>query len=424
VISLPAKDYSDVDWDGWNHALEQFASATGVVASAYDASGQRRGGPYMTSRLAGLLASAGTWDDGGAGMRFERGLVERTVTSGVAETALFCKELRVHTEPLVLSGVVHGAIVYGWVFCSFTSGMSCEKIARELNISGGRLWAEARLESPVSDGRMATYTGLLRTLINSTARQTEAIARLNELNRMRDVFLATVSHEMRTPLAAMSLRLELLLQGNLDDPVALRKALTAMTGHVSQETRMVEDLIDAAQTRTGQLTIEPRVVSLRRVLRDALSTIEPKAEVKAIRLDVDALEAGSEIQVWGDAQRLQQLFWNLLSNAVKFTPAGGTIAVEVRPAASGHEIDVRDSGGGIAENFLPHVFGAFNKQELDNQQGLGLGLYIAKHIVDLHGGAIRVNSPGTGLGTIVTVALPALDARRATGLTGAGMLAR
>jgi signal transduction histidine kinase len=273
-------------------------------------------------------------------------------------------------------------------------------------LPGARLWTQARLESPVSTSRMDSHTGLLRTLIDSNTRQKEAIARLNELNRMREVFLATVSHEMRTPLSAISMRLDLLLLSKLDDPVRLRRELGAMMRHVSQEARMVEDLIDAAQTRNGQLAIQLEDVSLLRVLRDALSTVEPRAQAKGVTLLASSLDQ-ADVFVRGDAQRLQQLFWNLLSNAVKFTQAEGQVGVEVIAGGDMHLVRVTDTGQGIAEQFLPEVFGAFNKQQEQNAEGLGLGLFIARHIAELHGGAISVESAGIGQGTVFTVSLPA-----------------
>jgi signal transduction histidine kinase len=180
-----------------------------------------------------------------------------------------------------------------------------------------------------------------------------------------------------------------------------------MMRHVGQETRMVEDLIDAAQTRNGQLAIRPEQVSLVRILKDALSTVEPGAQAKQVALCA-ALPAQEDLMVWGDAQRLQQLFWNLLSNAVKFTPAGGTVRLRVLPGTERHLIEVTDTGQGIAEQFLPEVFGAFNKQQSQNAGGLGLGLFIARHIVELHGGVIDVTSGGAGQGATFTVSLPAL----------------
>ena len=403
---MTEQENADAGWSAWEQALAQFSAASGLVVSAYDANGQRRLGPFLQSRLSTLLAGSTLWDAHGEGTRFEQALAMQAAAEGHA-SGLFCEELCVQAVPLTLFGKAYGAVVYGWVFNRFTSGMACERIARQLGIAGVPLWTQARLESPVPQSRMTVYTELLRTLIDSTTRQKEAIVRLNELNRMRDIFLATVSHEMRTPLSAISMRLEMLLRSQLNDPERLRRELSAMMRHVGQETRMVEDLIDAAQTRNGQLAIRPGHVSLTRIVRDALSTVEPGAQAKQVALDAD-LPAQEELMVWGDAQRLQQLFWNLLSNAVKFTPAGGMVRLRVLPGAHRHLIEVSDTGQGIAEQFLPEVFGAFNKQQSHNAGGLGLGLFIARHIAELHGGTIAVESGGAGQGATFTVSLAAL----------------
>ena len=394
------------DWAAWEPALAQFSAASGLVVSAYDTEGRRRIGPFLQSPLSKMLASSSLWHEGGDGTRFEQGLARQAAQDGQASAA-FLDELCVRAVPLTMFDVVYGTVVYGWNFNRFTSGMACERIARQLGLPGAPLWTQARLESPVSSSRMDSHTGLLRTLIDSNTRQKEAIARLNELNRLRELFLATVSHEMRTPLSAISMRVDMLLLSKLDDPERLRRELGTMMRHVRQEARMVEDLIDAAQTRNGQLAIEPEDVSLLRILRDALSTVEPKAESKGVALMVSSLEQ-ADLFVRGDPQRLQQLFWNLLSNAVKFTHSGGQVSVDVIAGSDMHWVMVSDTGQGIAQQFLPDVFGAFNKQQAQNAEGLGLGLFIARHIAELHGGTITVESAGAGQGTVFTVSLPAL----------------
>lgn len=397
----------DDDWAAWEPALAQFSAASGLVVSAYDMEGRRRIGPFLQSPLSKMLADSSLWHEDGDGTRFEQGLARQAAQDGQV-SAGFLDELCVRAVPLTMFDKAYGAVVYGWNFNRFTSGMACERIARQLGLPGAPLWTQARLESPVSSSRMDSHTGLLRTLIDSNTRHKEAISRLNELNRMREVFLATVSHEMRTPLSAISLRLDMLLLSKLDDPERLRRELGTMMRHVRQEARMVEDLIDAAQTRNGQLAIQPEDVSLLRILRDALSTVEPKAEAKGVTLLVSSLEQ-ADVFVRGDAQRLQQLFWNLLSNAVKFTQADGQVSVEVVAGSDLHQVTVSDTGQGIAEQFLPEVFGAFNKQQAQNAEGLGLGLFIARHIAELHGGTITVESGGVGQGTVFTVTLPALQ---------------
>jgi signal transduction histidine kinase len=269
------------------------------------------------------------------------------------------------------------------------------------------LWNEARLDAPVSDARMETYSALLTTLATSIDRQRETIDDLNRVNRTRELFLATVSHEMRTPLAALSLRLDLLLRTVPDLPPQVVTGLESMRKHVRQEAGMVDDLIDAALTLTGQMSITRAPVALGQVLRDAISTIEQQAHQKRIEVLVTPGDHGDYVRLVADARRLQQVFWNLLSNAVKFTPEEGRIELAVRQLDGHVEVDVTDSGQGIDAAQLPEVFGAFKLQRQGNASGLGLGLYIARRIVELHGGTLSVSSEGQGHGTSFTVRLPA-----------------
>jgi signal transduction histidine kinase len=186
--------------------------------------------------------------------------------------------------------------------------------------------------------------------------------------------------------------------------------LEAMRKHVRQEADMVDDLIDAALTLTGKMSVARRACTLGQVLRDAVSTIEPQAHQKQIAIEVAPPDYGERIALEADPRRLQQVFWNLLFNAIKFTPEGGSIRIAIREAPGQVEVDVADSGQGIAPDDLPHVFGAFNLQRQGNAAGLGLGLYIARRIVELHGGTIAVSSAGRGHGATFAVRLPAAAA--------------
>lgn len=393
-----------LDWEEWGKTLTHFAAASGLVVSAYDGYGRKQLGPYCTTRLALLLASSELWDEAGAGGALERDLIARCQKSGKVESARFCNELQVEAVPLTLFGEVVGFIVFGWHFSTYTTARACENIARTLKMSGLKLWMEARLQTPVSTQRMAVNRELLQTLINAITRQSEALSHLNQLAQAREVFLATVSHEMRTPLAAILMRLELMLMGALDKPAEIRQHLTAMVGNVRQEARLVEDLIDAAQTLTGHLKIKPSFVSLASILSNALLTVEPKAEAKHVNIEMHGIEG--DVALWGDRHRLEQVFWNLLFNAVKFTPAGGRVSILTRMAGSSVQVIVSDTGQGIAAKELAHVFNAFNKQSHNNEQGLGLGLFIVRQIIDLHGGTIAASSPGMDQGTTFTITLP------------------
>jgi signal transduction histidine kinase len=146
--------------------------------------------------------------------------------------------------------------------------------------------------------------------------------------------------------------------------------------------------------------------SLGRIVRDAVSTIEVQAHEKAIAFSISPADQGDSIAIHADGHRLQQVLWNLLLNAIKFTPPGGAIRVRIAQADGHVEIDVSDNGQGIAARDLPHVFGAFTLQTHGNASGLGLGLYIARRIVELHDGALTVASPGKNQGTTFTIRLP------------------
>jgi signal transduction histidine kinase len=216
---------------------------------------------------------------------------------------------------------------------------------------------------------------------------------------------------MRTPLSAISMRIELMLRTVPDLPPKAVSGLESMRVHVRQEVGMVEDLIDAARTLTGQMSITRAPVALGQVLRDAISTVETHANAKQILMQVTPDDYGDHIRFEADGRRLQQVFWNLLFNAVKFTPAGGSIRIQLRQRDGMVEIDITDSGQGIEAEDLPHVFGAFRLQHHDNATGLGLGLYIARRIVELHGGTLSVSSAGRGQGATFSVRLPLVAGR-------------
>ncbi|MES2899771.1 MAG: HAMP domain-containing sensor histidine kinase [Pseudomonadota bacterium] len=393
-------------WHEWSLPLSQFSKASGFVVSLYDVQGGRQLGPFMSSRTAGLLETSTLWSEQGRGTLFERRMVATAVAAGSGEEASFCDGLRVCSLPLSRFGKIYGVLIFGWVFRDFSSPFACEQLARQIGLGGHLLWAEVRMEPPVSDARMATYTALLTTLVNSIDGRQETIEQLNQVSRTRDLFLATVSHEMRTPLSALSMRLELMLRSVPDLPPAVTLGLTAMRKHVQQEAVMIDDLIDAARTLTGQMSVIRTRVDLAQILQDAIMTIEVNAAEKAIAVHVAPLEGGATVMIEADAKRMQQVLWNLLYNAIKFTPKGGSIEISVKREPGWIVIEVADSGQGIDAADIPLVFGAFTLQKQANPNGLGLGLFIARRIVELHGGALTVTSAGADLGTTFSIRLP------------------
>ncbi|RZJ85268.1 MAG: HAMP domain-containing histidine kinase [Massilia sp.] len=410
MIKIELPDNAPVDWDDWQTPLRQFTEATGLVTSAYDTAGARRIGPLAGSRLAKLLAERSRlWAEDGPGTELERRLVQRVCEQGSSASEQF-EGFRVCSQPLLLRGQVYGVLVFGWRFADFSSPLACERIAKQIGLAGHLLWNEARLDAPVSEQRMGTYAALLGTLSSTLDRQRETIDDLTRVNRSRELFLATVSHEMRTPLSALSMRIELMLRTIPDLPPAAVSGLEAMRVHVRQEAGMVDDLIDAARTLTGHMSITPAPVVLGQILRDAISTVETHAHAKRILMQVTPSDYGDHIRFEADGQRLQQVVWNLLFNAVKFTPDDGIIRIRIRRLDGMIEIDITDSGQGIDADDLPHVFSAFKLQEHNNATGLGLGLYIARRIVELHGGTLSASSEGRGQGATFAIRLPVVAA--------------
>ncbi|HVR70667.1 MAG TPA: ATP-binding protein [Vicinamibacteria bacterium] len=235
-----------------------------------------------------------------------------------------------------------------------------------------------------------------------------ARAAAESANRLKDDFLATLSHELRTPLNAIVGWTELLRGGELDQRTTQR-ALETILRNARIQTELVNDVLDVSRIISGQFRIRLASVGLGAVVEAALDTVKPTAEAKAIALEVRIdPEAGF---VAGDASRLQQVAWNLLSNALKFTPAGGRVEVRV---ASGHgrvDLVVSDTGAGIEPAFLPHVFERFRQADGSTTRahgGLGLGLAIVRHIVELHGGTVEAESEGAGRGATFRVRLPAM----------------
>jgi PAS domain S-box-containing protein len=225
-------------------------------------------------------------------------------------------------------------------------------------------------------------------------------------SRAKDEFLATVSHELRTPLNAMLGWSQLLTNNSLSEE-KLDHALEVIQRNVLAQSRLVEDLLDVSRIVSGQMRLDVQPVEPIRVVSAAIESAKPAIEAKQIELAVE-LDAGAG-QILGDATRVQQIVWNLLSNATKFTPPAGKIRVLVRRVGVTIEIVVADTGQGIAPEFLPFVFDRFRQADgsfARRHGGLGLGLAIARHLVELHGGTITVGSRGLGLGSVFTVRLP------------------
>ncbi|MFL5311428.1 MAG: response regulator [Myxococcales bacterium] len=238
-------------------------------------------------------------------------------------------------------------------------------------------------------------------------REQEARAQLEEANRSKDEFLATVSHELRTPLNAILGWTRMLRTGALEGDEKLRRALETIERNARAQTQLVDDILDVSRIIAGKLRVQVRHIDLRGVILAAVDAVRPAAEAKQLELALELRDEASDFH--GDPDRLQQVVWNLLSNAIKFTPGKGKIAIELRRSNGHAEILVADTGMGITADFLPHVFDRFRQADSSStraQGGLGLGLAIVRHLVEVHGGTVSAESEGEGRGARFTVRLP------------------
>ena len=227
-----------------------------------------------------------------------------------------------------------------------------------------------------------------------------------ESSRLKDEFLATISHELRTPLTAILGWAHMLRSGQISSD-STSKALETIERSARAQGQLIEDLLDVSRIITGKLRIDVRPVDPNSFMEGAIEAVRPAAEAKGVRVQ-KIMDTGA-VTVTGDPVRLQQVVWNLLSNAIKFTPRGGRVQVRLERVNSHVEISVSDTGPGISPEFLPHVFDRFRQadQRTTRQHGgMGLGLSIVRHLVELHGGTVRAESAGLGEGSTFTVLLP------------------
>jgi len=224
-------------------------------------------------------------------------------------------------------------------------------------------------------------------------------------NRAKEDFLATLSHELRTPLNAMLGWTRLLRMGKLDDAGRIR-ALETIERNAYVQEQLIADILDVSRIVTGRLRLNLRPIELAPVLDAAIETLQPSAAAKGVELTCTMGRTGA---ILGDPDRLQQVIWNLLSNAIKFTPAGGRVSVAVERVGTSALISFTDTGQGIAPSLMPYVFDRFTQGDSSVTRahgGLGLGLSIVRHLVELHGGDVSARSDGPGKGSTFVVTLP------------------
>jgi signal transduction histidine kinase/ActR/RegA family two-component response regulator len=252
----------------------------------------------------------------------------------------------------------------------------------------------------------ANLTAVAIQNIRLLERESTARTEAEESNRLKDEFLATVSHELRTPLTAILGWSRMLEAGTISDPMAAR-AIETIRRNAQSQAQIIDDILDVSRVITGKLYLDLHPIDLAPVIEAAINVVRPTAEAKGIRIETE-FDAQPTV-ITGDANRLQQIVWNLLSNAIKFTPSGGSVSLSVHEIGTQVEVRVTDTGQGINRDFLPFVFDRFRQADSTSTRqhgGLGLGLAIARHLVEIHGGTIMAESPGEGKGATFSVRLP------------------
>ena len=304
----------------------------------------------------------------------------------------------------------------------FTSGKGGSSRFRWIHKDGREIWVEAQ-SIVVSDE--SGPIGMRGVTMDITAavkaeeerarlleRESRAREQAEEASRLKEEFLATVSHELRTPLNAVVGWSRLLRMGQLDSEGAAH-AVDVIERNAAAQRQIIEDLLDVSRIVTGKLRINTQPVDVLLIIHAAIDAVRPAAEAKQIDIRIHAGAPDSIVRA--DSERLQQVLWNLLANAVKFTPSGGVVDVHLERHESLAEIRIEDSGPGVPPEFLPRIFDRFSQADGSSTRkhgGLGLGLAIVRHLVELHGGTVSASNRTDGTGAVLSVCLPAM-----TGIT-------
>lgn len=285
------------------------------------------------------------------------------------------------------------------------SSLAVPVISQTAGVLGGLFFAHREPDqfTPQHERVIAGVAGLAAIALDNA----QLYESLQKVNRIKDEFLATLSHELRTPLNAI-LGWSHMLRTGILQPATQQRAIDAIERNARMQAQLVEDLLDVSRIISGKLRMKSDPIPIEPVIEAAVDTVRPSAVAKDVSVQV-GIDPDTSIIVRGDAARLQQIVWNLLSNAVKFTPAGGRVHVELRHTGPWVELVVRDTGEGVATDFLPHMFERFRQSDSRPSRrhgGLGLGLAIVRHLAEAHGGTVGAASEGVGRGAVFTITLP------------------
>lgn len=394
----------------WRPALEKFGAVSGLSVWLFGNNGRAVQGPLHSTPLVevfrrhrydpGILHECAARCRGGADLKPT--VVRHRL--GLAAVG----------APLALAGNIVGAAVAAYALTEYPKPESVHVLAAQSGLHFSTLWNAARKELPLREPRLILYAELLQTLAETILSETQRIhafeetsQRLSEALGAKDRFFAVLSHELRTPLTPILAWTQVLRREA--ESARARHAADVIDRNARLQARLVDDLLDINRVMRGKIDLRLQPLDVTEVLRTAIDGIAESAERKGVR--IDRFEPRGYLLVNGDAGRLQQVFDNLLSNAVKFTPTGGSVGVSLSREGDQAVVRIRDTGVGMAPEFLPVAFEIFQQQEegtVRRYGGLGIGLALAKSLTELHTGTIEAASEGIGRGTEMTVRLPLL----------------
>ena len=364
------------------------ARLAGIVESSEDA--------IISESLDGVIAS---WN--GAAER----LFEYTAAEAIGKSiTIIIPPERLNEERLILEKLRNGERLDTFDTVRITK--SGRRINLSLTVSPirdqhGEVIGASKAARDITERRNAERE-LERLLLQERSLRAEA----ERAARLKDEFLATVSHELRTPLSAI-LGWSIILSKDPSDQATVANAIAAIERNAKSQAQLIEDLLDVSRIISGSLVLDVQPIALTAVVKAAMDSVQPAADAKEIQLQMIVDPTADNVR--GDAVRLQQVIWNLLSNSIKFTPKGGQVVVNVDRSNSMARVTVTDTGEGIRAEFLPYVFDRFKQADgsiTRKYGGLGLGLAIARHLTEMHGGTIEVDSAGEGLGATFRFNLP------------------